>query len=146
MVTDSVAVKGSLQIKKLNLQGQLVEERDVNNLVVAVGKSVIASRLVGNSLPIFSHMAIGSSNTAATTSQTTLGTELARVSLSSTSRTNNTVSYIATFPAGTGTGTLTEAGVFNDGASGNMLCRTNFNAITKGAGDSVVITWNVTIF
>lgn len=146
MVTDSVAVKGSLQIKKLNLQGQLVEERDVNNLVVAVGKSVIASRLIGNTLPVFSHMALGSSNTAATTSQTTLGTELARVSLSSTSRTNNAVSYIATFPAGTGTGTLTEAGIFNDGASGNMLCRTNFNAITKGAGDSIIITWNVTIF
>lgn len=146
MVTDSVAVKGSLQIKKLNLQGQLVEERDVNNLVVAVGKSVIASRLIGNTLPVFSHMAIGSSNTAATTSQTTLGTELGRVAISTTSRTNNTVSYIATFPAGTGTGALTEAGIFNNGVSGNMLCRTNFNAITKGAGDSVVITWNVTIF
>jgi hypothetical protein len=51
-----------------------------------------------------SHMAVGSSNTSATTSQTALGTELGRVVLDSTSRAANTVTYVATFPAGTGTG------------------------------------------
>lgn len=145
MLTDSIAAKGFLQIKRYDELGHVAEQRDVPNLVVAVGKSVIASRLVGNSLPVFSHMAVGSSNTAVTTSQTALGTELGRVALTSTTRTNNAIAYVASFPAGTGTGTLTEAGIFNDGTTGNMLCRTNFNAVTKGAGDSVVITWNVTI-
>lgn len=145
MLTDSIAAKGFLQIKRYDEFGRVAEQRDVPNLVVAVGKSVIASRLVGNSLPVFSHMAVGSSNTAVTTSQTALGTELGRVALTSTTRTNNAIAYVASFPAGTGTGTLTEAGIFNDGTTGNMLCRTNFNAVTKGAGDSVVITWNVTI-
>ena len=145
MLTDSVAAKGHLQVLKYNEFGQLAEQRSIPNLIVAVGKSVIASRLVGNTIAVFSHMAVGSSNTAVTTSQTSLGTELGRVTLDSTTRTNNTVVYIATFPAGTGTGTLSEAGIFNNSSSGDMLCRTNFNGVVKGVGDTVVITWNVTI-
>lgn len=145
MFTDSVTAKGSLQIKKFNENKELTDLRNVNNLVVAVGKDVIAARLLGNTLAVFSHMSVGTSNTAATTSQTALGAEAARVALDSTSRTTNTLSYVATFPAGTGTGTLREAGIFNAGASGNMLCRTNFNDVNKAAGDTIVITWNVTI-
>lgn len=145
MFTDSIAAKGSLHIQKFNSEQVLTDERHVNNLVVAVGKDVIAARLLGNSLPVFSHMAMGSSNTAATTSQTTLGAEEGRVALDSSTRTANTLEYVATFPAGTATATLTEAGIFNDGTTGNMLCRTNFNDVNKAAGDTIIITWNVTI-
>ena len=145
MFNDSVGVTGNLDIIVIDEHGAHKDTRHVDNLVVAVGKQVIAARLVGNSLPVFSHMAVGSANTASTTSQTALGSELGRVVLDSTQRTSNVISYAATFPAGTGTGTLTEAGIFNDGASGNMLCRTNFNAVNKAAGDTIVITWNVTI-
>ena len=145
MFTDAVAAKGRLQITHLDSNGQVKEEREVNNLVVAVGKNYITSRMASNSAVIMSHMAVGSSNTSATTAQTTLGTELGRVSFDSATVTNNTVSYISTFPAGTGTGTLTEAGIFNDASSGTMLCRTNFNDVNKAAGDTVIITWNVTV-
>lgn len=145
MFTESVTTKGSLHIKKYDESLKLTEERLVKNLVVAVGKEVIAARLLGNTLAVFSHMAVGSSNTAVTTSQTTLGSELGRVSFDSATRSANTLSYIATFPAGTGTGTLTEAGIFNDVTTGSMLCRTNFNDINKAAGDTIVVTWNVTI-
>ena len=145
MFKDSVSVKGKLQILVLDDQGVEKDQRLVDNLVVAVGKDVIASRLIGNTLPVFSHMAIGSANVVPTTSQTTLGSELGRVTLDSVLRTANAISYAATFPAGTGTGTLTEAGIFNDGSSGNMLCRTNFNDVNKAVGDTIVITWNVTI-
>jgi len=145
MFNDSVGVTGNLDIVVLDENGVKKDARHVDNLVVAVGKQVIAARLVGNSLPVFSHMAVGSSNTAATVSQTALGTEIGRVILDSTQRTSNVISYAATFPAGTGTGTLTEAGIFNDGTTGNLLCRTNFNAVNKSAGDTIVITWNVTI-
>ena len=90
-------------------------------------------------------MAVGSSSTAAATSQTALGTELGRVALDSTSRATNTITYVATFPAGTGTGSITEAGILNAGSTGNMLCRTVFGVVTKASGDTVVITWNVTV-
>ena len=145
MFTESVNVKGNLEVILLDETGKQKDYRKVNNLVVAVGKDVIASRLVGNSLPVMIHMAVGSSATAAVTAQTTLGTELGRVALDSTTRASNTITYVATFPAGTGTGSITEAGILNASSSGNMLCRTVFGVVTKASGDTVVITWNVTV-
>jgi hypothetical protein len=145
MFTETVNVTGRLKIVRLDESGNEKEVREVKNLIVAVGKNIITSRLVGNTTAIPSHMAVGSSNTAATTAQTALGTELSRVVLDSSTRTNNTITYVATFPAGTGTGTITEAGILNSSSSGDMLCRTNFNEVNKAAGDVIVITWNVTI-
>ena len=145
MFTESINVKGNLEVILLDENGLQKDYRQVKNLVVAVGKDVIASRLVGNSLAIMSHMAVGSSNTAAATSQTTLGSELGRVVLDSTARAANTVTYVATFPAGTGTGSITEAGILNASSSGNLLCRTVFGVVTKTASDTVIITWNVTV-
>ena len=145
MFTETVNVTGRLKIVRLDDSGIEKEVREVKNLIVAVGKNVITSRLVGNTTAIPSHMAVGSSNTAATTAQTALGTELSRVSLDSSTRTNNTIAYIATFPAGVGTGTITEAAILNASSTGDMLCRTNFNEVNKAPGDVIVITWNVTI-
>ena len=145
MFTESINVKGNLEVILLDETGKQKDYRQVKNLVVAVGKDTIASRMVGNATAIMSHMAVGSSNTAATTSQTALGGELGRVALDSTTRASNTITYVATFPAGTGTGALTEAGILNAASSGNMLCRTVFGVVTKAAGDTVVITWNVTV-
>ena len=143
MFTDSVKVKGALQIEVFDESGKQKELKTIDNLVVAAGKQVIAARLLGNTLPVFSHMSVGSSNTAALSSQTSLGTELSRVGFDSTTRSSNALTFVATFPAGSGT--ITEAGIFNDGTTGNMLCRTNFNAVNKASGDAIVITWNVTI-
>jgi hypothetical protein len=90
-------------------------------------------------------MAVGSGTTAAAVGDTTLGTELGRVSLTSTTVTTNNVAYVATFPAGTGTGAVTEAGLFNASSSGTLLCRTVFSVINKGAADTLGITWTVTV-
>lgn len=145
MFTESINVQGNLEVILLDEKGLQKDYRKINNLVVAVGKDTIASRMVGNTTAIMSHMAVGSSNTAAATSQTTLGAELGRVVLDSTSRAANTVTYVATFPAGTGTGSITEAGILNASSGGNLLCRTVFGIVTKTASDTVIITWNVTV-
>lgn len=140
-----VHVVGNVDIKQFNDIGILKDQRTIKNTVTAVGKDVITARLVGNTLAIMSHMAAGNSNTAASVSQTGLGSELGRVALDSVSRVTNTISYIATFPAGTATGNISEAGIFNSSSGGNMLCRTSFTPLTKASGDTIVITWNVTI-
>ena len=145
MFTESINVQGNLEVLLLDENGLQKDYRKINNLVVAVGKDTIASRMVGNTTAIMSHMAVGSSNTAAATSQTTLGSELGRVVLDSTARAANTVTYVATFPAGTGTGSITEAGILNASSSGNLLCRTVFGIVTKTASDTVIITWNVAV-
>lgn len=145
MINDPVKIKGKLNVIHLGDDGQVKNTRDVDNLVVHVGKEVIAARLAGNTLAAPSHMAIGSSSTATTTSDTQLGGELGRVALDSTTRTSNVNQYVATFPAGTGTGAVVEAGIFNASSSGNMLCRTTFSVVNKAAGDTIIITWNITV-
>ena len=145
MFTESVNLKGNLEVILLDQNGIQKDYRKIENVVVAVGKQIIAARLVGNTIAIPSHMAVGTDSTAAATGQTALGGELGRVVLDSTTRVSNVLTYVATFPAGTGTGALTEAGILNASSSGNMLCRTVFGVVTKAAGDTVIITWNVTV-
>ena len=74
-----------------------------------------------------------------------MGTEGGRVALSGSVVSTNTITYTATFPAGTGTGAVTEAGIFNASSGGTMLCRTTFPVVTKGSGDTLAITWVVTV-
>ena len=136
---------GKLDIILKDSDGNIKQELHVPNLVVTVGKTFIASRMVGTSSPVMNHMAIGTNATAPVSANTTLGTEVARVALSSATATANTVSYSATFPAGTGTGAITEAGIFNAASSGTLLCRTTFAVVNKSASDVLTINWNVTI-
>jgi hypothetical protein len=145
MLQDSIKMTGELRITVTNPEGNIKQEVVVPNLVVTAGKGYIASRMKDTSATAMSHMAIGSGSTAAAVGDTTLGTSLGRVSLTSTTVTANAVAYVATFPAGTGTGAVTEAGIFNDGTAGTMLCRTVFSVINKGAADTLGITWTVTV-
>jgi len=140
MLKDPVALSGKLQIFRNG-----VLEREVDNLVVTAGKQFVASRMGGASAGVMSHMAIGTGATAAAAGDTTLQTENARVALSSASVSGADITYSATFPAGTGTGTITEAGVLNAGSGGTLLCRTVFSAVSKGASDSITIAWTVTV-
>lgn len=140
MIKDDLSLKGKLTIA---VNGQTV--REVPNLVVTAGKEFVASRMAGVSSSEMSHMAIGTDNTAPAAGNTALGTEAARVSLTSTTVTNADVVYVATFGAGTGTGSIVEAGLFNASSGGDMLCRTTFAVVNKGSNDSITITWTVTV-
>ena len=138
-IQDNLKMKGRLQV---SLNGEVV--RDIDNLVVTAGKGYVADRMKNNSSTM-SHMAIGSGTTAAAAGNTALGTELGRVSLTSTTVSSNVVTYVATFAAGTGTGAVTEAGIFTASSGGTMLCRTVFSVVNKGSADSMTITWTVTV-
>ena len=145
MFQDSIKMTGDLKIVLTDENGQIKHEQEVKNLVVTVGKNFIASRMKDTTDTAMSHMAIGSGTTAAAVGDTALGNQLGRVSLTSTTVTTNNVAYVATFPAGTGTGAVTEAGLFNASSSGTLLCRTVFSVINKGAADTLGITWTVTV-
>jgi|TARA_R100001126_G_scaffold58103_2_gene33030 hypothetical protein len=140
MINDNLKLKGKLAIA---INGDVVQE--VDNLVVTAGKGYVASRMKDATATAMSHMAIGSGSTAAAASDTALGNQLGRVSLTSTSVSSAVVTYVATFAAGTGTGAVTEAGLFNASSGGTMLCRTVFSVVNKGSADSMTITWTVTV-
>lgn len=145
-LNDAIKMRGDLIIIKTAENGS-VETVKVPNLVVTVGKGFIANRMAANVTNIMSHMAIGSGVTAPAASDTIMEAELARVALSVAGGTpsQNTVTYSATFPAGTGTGALTEAGVLNATSAGTLLCRTVFPVINKQAADVIAISWVVSI-
>ena len=140
MINDDLKLKGKLAI---SINGEVVQE--VDNLVVTAGKGYVASRIKDATATAMSHMEIGSGSTAAAASDTALGSALGRVSLTSTSVSSAVVTYVATFGAGTGTGAVTEAGLFNASSGGTMLCRTVFSVVNKGSADSMTITWTVTV-
>jgi len=145
MINDLIKVTGELKITVTNPEGNVKQEVVVPNLVVTTGKNLIASRLKDTTDAAMSHMAIGTGSTAAAAGDTALGTEAGRVALTSTTVTTNSVAYVASFGAGTGTGAITEAGLLNASSGGTLLCRTVFSVINKGAADTLGLTWTVTV-
>ena len=140
MLYDDFKMTGHLSIA---INNDVVQE--IPNLVVTDGKEYDASRMKDASVSAMSHMAIGTGSTAAAAGNAALGSEADRNSLTSTAVSGTTVTYVATFSAGEGTGAITEAGLFNASSSGVMLCRTVFAVVNKGSSDSMTITWSVTV-
>lgn len=145
---EAIQVKGNVLVELFDEHGNLKEKREIKNLVVTTGKTFIASSMLKttvNSPIAMTHMAVGSSATAPAAGDTTLGTELGRVALATATSAANVVTYTANFPAGTGTGALQEAGIFNASSAGTMLCRTTYAVVNKGASDALSVTWTITV-
>ena len=142
---EKIIATGELKIVVTDPNGTVKHEQEVKNLVVTAGLGYIASRMKDATATAMSHMAVGSSSTAAATGDTALGASLGRVALTSSTSAGAVVTYVASFPAGTGTGAVVEAGVFNDPTAGTMLCRTVFAVVNKGADDAMSITWAITV-
>jgi len=143
MINDGFNLKGKVEVR---LNDEVV--RNIDNLVVTDGKEFVASSMIkttSNSPAAMTHMGIGSGSTAAAAGNSALESQLGRVALTSGTVSGAIVTYVATFPAGTGTGAVTEAGILNASSSGDLLCRTVFSVVNKGASDSMTITWTVTV-
>lgn len=149
MVNDKLRMTGDVSIVLRDENGQVKDTREIKNLVVNAGLAYVISRMVGTAKSVMSHMALGSGTTAAAAGNTDLESILgSREALDSTTisgSNNEKVVYVASFEAGDATGAVTEAGIFNASSSGDMLCRTVFAVVNKGANDSLTITWTITL-
>jgi len=139
--------RGLLRVELVDPDGTRHLVGETENLITELGDALVASRMSDASIAAISHMAIGSGSGQTATS-TTLATETARVALTSTTRgtsgDDNLVTYVATFGAGVGTGTISEAGLFNASSSGTMFnYSSGFSSFSKGADQSVDFTWTV---
>ena len=142
-----VQARGKLTIIIRGPDGRLKHLANHPNLVVTVGRAHIADQLAERDEPQMSHMAIGNGPTVADASDTALESEVARVTSTpgqGSGGNANQVVYVGDFPPGTGTGAITEAGIFNQGAAGTLLCRSTFPEKNKEAADSMTITWTLT--
>jgi hypothetical protein len=132
---------------EIRRDGATVESHDLgHNLMVNTGLNHIAALLENESAVTgMGWMGLGSGTAAAAAGDTALGTELGRVALTSKTRTANAVEYEATFPAGTATGAVTEAAIFNAVAAGDMLARIVFPVMNKAPAAEFVYYWTVTV-
>jgi len=145
---ESRALIGECEVKLYSKDGLLKEYRKVKNLTVSAGFLVVCSQMGDPSQPAaFQYCGIGDGTNAPALSDTLLISELARGTGGFSTSGNTVWTNDCTFAAGVGSGTITESGLFNDAASDTitMLCRQTFGAITKGAADTLVVTWQYTL-
>ena len=139
MIHDDLKLTGALTIA---LNDEIVQETE--NLVVTAGKNWVADRM-NNANTVMTHMAVGTGSTEALAAQTALITENDRNALTSTTVTDIAVAYVATWAAGDATAALTEAAILDAATGGDMLARTVFSVVNKGAADSMTITLTITV-
>ena len=153
-------VAGHVHIKLYDQDGKLIDERSVKNKVTDWGVSFMAHLWAGSNpgTDVPRYIAIGSGTTAPAGGDTALGNQLAIVDMgfkplvaTSTGKvdtgngTNNTqLSWQVTIPAGTGTGTISEAGTFTALSSGNLFARTTFAGLVKTSSNRLDISWTIT--
>jgi hypothetical protein len=141
-VKEQLPIVENVKIVLRDQSGAIKAEREIHNTVTTAGKEMIADRLLASpTLGVPTHMAIGTG----TPSGTALGTELDRNALTSKTRSGAVVTMVGTWAAGDGTGAITEAGVFDASSTGNMHLSTSFSVINKAAGDTLTITWTLTV-
>lgn len=147
MINDSLTVTGQVNVKVFNSNGELKTELNKSNLVVSVGKNFIASRIASNTATPMNHMAIGYGTNPAALANTSLQDEAqnGRIAIAQPTITNNVMTFIGVFGPTYGTGSISEAGIFNSNSGGLMMCRTSFPPVQKDNEDTVAISWTITI-
>jgi hypothetical protein len=142
MINDSIKLSGRVSIEIRRENGE-IEKDEIENLVVTAGKNHVASR-IGSSATAMGWLEVGTGTNAPAAGDTTLQTALYREACSVTVSTN-TIQYQTTLAPGEGTGAITEAGIFNASSAGTMLSRVSFPVKNKAAGDTMTITWTITV-
>jgi len=140
----NVGIKGRWKMELTGPGGEQLQTVFGENVVVVNGVSKLAEFLnsanAAASTFTFGYIGIGSDPTAEASTDTALGTQLARHT--------GIVSYVsaaiyqvvATFIAGLGTGAVVEYGLFNSSANGTLFSRDTESVINKGAGDTLTVT------
>jgi hypothetical protein len=126
--------------------GKLKDTRKIHNTVTTAGKNMVADRLLASpTLVTPGWMEVGTSSGGSTLLAAYIAGS--RVALTSKLRTGAVVTMVGDFAAGVGTGAITEAGVFDVVTQNtvNMHLYSSFTVINKAAGDSLKITWTLTV-
>lgn len=152
-VNETIIATGKVLIEiRDGKTGVLKHSEIITNMVVTAGKDSMADALRGtetNSKGIITYCALGTSSVAPALADVQLGTEIFRKLVSVRSVNGNTAVFQTFFTTSEGNGTLREAGLFGDAASGTansgtLFCRVAISR-TKTSNDTLSITWNVTI-
>ncbi len=143
--------QGKVKVKALDADGNVLQEDTINNLITTAGKNLLAKALRESTDCEIKYIAIGSSNTAPSTSDSQLGTETFRKAVTSQVAGGSGVTitnlYVAPEEA---VGTIEEIGFFSGSTastatnSGTLYARV-FYSRTKTAVESIQIERTDTI-
>lgn len=151
--SEKAKIRGFIRLQIRDKDGNIKEDTGfMENVITNAGLAAMAG-LVGNtgSITAFTYLAVGSSNTAASASQTALVAEIstaglsraaATVSRSTTNQTNDTLQFDKTWSA-SGAVTVEEIGVFNDATTGIMLARKVTGTKVLANGEDLVATYKI---
>lgn len=143
---EGLTPKGRIKFDLYDASGNLKESREINNVVVTVGKNYLAEWLTQATQADYfmRYIALGTGTNAANASDTALQIELSTRVAGTLTFSGNVWQNVALFGPGVNTGSITEAGIFSAATLGTMFARQVFGVITKAAGDSLQVTWQVT--
>jgi hypothetical protein len=151
--SDLVVPKGKVLAILQDVRTGEIKKELVDNMVVNLGMYAIADHLRGttaNNRGIITYCAVGTSAVAPARTDTALGAEIARKPVSVRSWDGLKVATFQTFyTTEEAIGTLREAGLYGDDASGipgsgQLFCHAAITR-TKTINDTLTILWDVTI-
>lgn len=146
---NGVTLKGQFTARLYGPDGTLKQSVTGPNVVCTNGKEYLASFLNSAAAAAatftMKYLAIGTGSTAESASDTGMGTEVARHTSTVSYVSNQIFKLTATFATGSGTGAITEYGVFSSNTAGTMLSRDTESAINKGANDTLTVVYQLTI-
>jgi hypothetical protein len=148
VLTVGFGLKGHIKLDLYDENGNLKDSREESNTVTTLALALMADAVAETpaiATPGWMELGTGSGQGAG---DTTLATYISgsRTAVDSAVQVAAVCTYICTFAAGTGTGAITEAGLFNvvTQDTTDLILYDDFAVINKGAGDSLVITWTLT--
>lgn len=143
-----VTLKGRWNIQ-LHRGERLLKEIEGDNVICTNGKEFLASFLSSAAAAASTftcrYVAIGTDATAEAAANTTLGTELTRVSGIVSYVSNAMYQVTATFASGVGTGAIVEYGLLSSSTGGTLLSRDTESVINKGANDTLTTVVRITV-
>lgn len=150
-IHDVIRLRGAFRIALKDPNGNIIQERIINNLVVLGGRSWVLGQLETTNQvtsQTVSYMGIGSGLVAPTTANTALGNEVTRKAIASfdtTQLTANPPSWTAqlTFATSDANTTLGECAMFNSSAIGTMLNRATFASFVKATSNTLAISFTI---
>lgn len=147
---DTIKLRGSMEIVLCNAEGKELKRIKQDNTVVTAGRAWVLKQIASghmNTAQAISHIAVGTSTTAPTTADTTLGIENARKSctFNTSGLTSSTPYWRAevVFNTDEANTTLGEAGLFNSSSGGTMLSRLTFSTINKTTSNTLNISYTI---
>jgi len=149
---DDFGIHGNIKYELFDEHGNLKYIYVTNNDITVLHDAVVAAKIrdpASSTVTTYGFIDLGTS-----TGGTTASTDLvaahgdARIGISkatSAGAADNDVVVTAFIPAGSFTGTLTEAGLFRTSAANpDMMCYDDSISIVKAAGDTLGVTWTIT--